>query len=280
MGEHMSTRDPDTDPRGLLGRLLREARNESGKSGEALAHAIGVEKTGVVRAESGERVPTLPTLGAWLRECGVTGLAEAAVRSIWKLARNAENPAQAQLAPWYTTEARAHTLRFWQPIIIPGLVQVEQYAYEIYRAMGRGHERALDDTKARMARQAILDSDDGPTVVVVLDELVLHRLIGTAQVMAAQCARLLELCERSSVLIHVLPLSLGASPGLGGSVSLASVAGEPDVLLTGSMLEDVVTTEAQQVRVASGIFERVRGHAANTDGSRTILEEAMERWTA
>jgi transcriptional regulator with XRE-family HTH domain len=104
----MSALDPGTDPRGLLGKLLREARSESGKSGEALARAIGQEKTGVVRAESGERVPTLPTLGAWLDECGVAGLAEAALRGIWKLARNVENPAQAQLAPWYATEARAH----------------------------------------------------------------------------------------------------------------------------------------------------------------------------
>lgn len=277
---HMSALDPDTDPRALLGRLLREARNASGKSGEALAHAIDIEKTGVVRAESGERVPTLATLGAWLNACGVTGLTEAAVRGIWKLARNVENPTQAQLAPWYSTEGRAHTLRFWQPIIIPGLVQVERYAYEIYRVAGRGHERSLEDTKARMARQAILDREDGPTVVIVLDELVLQRLIGTPEVMAEQCARLLELSERPSVLVHVLPTSLGASPGLGGPVTLASVTGEPDVLLTGSMLEDVVTTDTQQVRAGSGTFERVRGRAANTDDSRTILGEAMERWTA
>jgi len=275
----MAALDPDTDPRGLLGRLLREARSESGKSGEALARAIGQEKTGVVRAESGERVPTLATLGAWLSECGVAGLAESALRGIWKLARNVEDPAQAQLAPWYATEARAHTLRFWQPIVIPGLLQIEQYTYEIHRAAGRGHDRAVEDTGARMARQAILHRGDSPTVVIVLDELVLHRLIGTAQVMAEQCAKLLELSEHPSVLIHILPSSLGASPGLGGSVSLASVTGEPDVLLTGSMLEDVVTTDAHQCRAASGTFERVRGRAANTDGSRTIIGEAMERWT-
>src|ERR1039457_2936268 len=178
---HMAALDPGTDPRGLLGKLLREARNESGKSGEALARAVGQEKTGVVRAESGERVPTLAALGAWLSECGVAGLAESALRGIWKLARNVEDPAQAQLAPWYATEARAHTLRFWQPIVIPGLLQVEQYAYEMYRATGRGHERALEDTGARMARQAILNRGDGPPVFIVLDELVLHRPIGTAQ---------------------------------------------------------------------------------------------------
>jgi len=116
--------------------------------------------------------------------------------------------------------------------------------------------------------------------VIVLDELVLHRLIGTAEVMAEQCARLLELSENPSVLIHILPSALGASPGLGGPVSLATVSGEPDVLLNGSMLEDVVTTDPQQVRSASGTFERVRGRAANIDDSRTIIGEAMRQWTA
>jgi len=224
-------------------------------------------------------VPTVVTLGAWLSECGVGGLAEAAVRGVWKLARNVENPAQAQLAPWYATEGRAHTLRFWQPIIVPGLVQVEKYAYEMYRATGRNHDQALEDTAARMGRQTILTSEDGPTVVIVLDELVLHRLIGTTEVMAEQCARLLELSENPSVLIHILRSALGASPGLGGPVSLASVSGEPDVLLRGALLEDVVTIDAQLVRAATGTFERVRGRAANTDDSRTIIGEAMAKWT-
>jgi Domain of unknown function (DUF5753) len=202
------------------------------------------------------------------------------VRGVWKLARNVENPIQAQIAPWYATEARAHTLRFWQPLVVPGLVQVEKYTYEMHRAAGLSHEQSLERTKERVARQALLAREDGVTVVIVLDELVLHRLIGTAEVMAEQCARLLELSQQPSVLIHILSSSLGASPGLGGSVCLASVTGEPDVLLKGSMLEDVVTTDAQQVRTASGIFERVRGRAANIDGSRTIIGEAMAKWTA
>lgn len=185
------------------------------------------------------------------------------------------------MAHWYEAEARAHTLRFWQPVILPGLVQTEAYAYEIYQVAGRGHERAKADTEARMARQSILSRPDAPTVVIVLDELVLHRPIGSAQVMAEQCAKLLDLSTNPSVLIHVLPSALGASPGLGGPVSLAtSTSGEPDVLLTGSLLEDMVTTDPQQVRTAGNILERVRGRAASTDDSKTIIEQARGRWTA
>jgi transcriptional regulator with XRE-family HTH domain len=271
----------DDNPKALLGALLREARQQGPhRTQEALAHAAGIERSGLTRIESGERVPHLATLNEILNACEVTGLARQAAEFLWRLARRAEDPATARLASWYEVEPRAHTLRFWQPLVIPGLLQTEAYAYEIYRATGRGHDRAVDDTAARMARQAILARDDGPTVVIVLDELVLHRPIGTGEIMAGQCARLLEISESPSVLIHVLPSELGASPGLGGPVSLASVSGEPDVLLTGSMLEDVVTTDVQQVRAASNIFERVRGRAASTDGSKTIIGKAQERWTA
>jgi transcriptional regulator with XRE-family HTH domain len=272
----------DDNPKSLLGALLRAARQQGPhRTQEALAEAAGIERSGLTRMEAGDRVPHLATLAELLAACEVTGLARTAIEFMWRLARRADDPATARVAPWYEVEPKAHTLRFWQPIIIPGLLQTEKYAYEMYRAMGRGHDRAKSDTDARMARQAILSrGEDGPTVVVVLDELVLNRPIGTAEVMAEQCARLLTVAENPSVMIHVLPSSLGASPGLGGSVSLASLNGEPDVLLTGSMLEDVVTTEALQVRAASSIFERVRGRAASTDGSKVIIGKAQERWTA
>jgi transcriptional regulator with XRE-family HTH domain len=272
----------DDNPKSLLGALLKAARQAGPhRTQEALAEAAGVERSGLTRMEAGDRVPQMATLSELLTACEVTGLARMAVEFMWRLARRADDPATARLAPWYEVEPKAHTLRFWQPIVIPGLLQTEKYAYEMYRAMGRGHEKAVEDTQARMARQAILArGEDGPTVVIVLDELVLHRPIGTAEVMAGQCAALLKAAENPSVLIHVLPSELGASPGLGGPVSLASLTGEPDVLLTGSMLEDVVTIEAQQVRAARSIFERVRGRAASTDGSKIIIGEAQKRWTA
>jgi DNA-binding XRE family transcriptional regulator len=274
---HMAAHD-DT-AKTLLGELLRLARQQSEYASQAdLARAVGVERTAITRAEAGS--VTAQVLAEILAQCRVTGLAEAAVRGMHTLARRADDPSAAAIEPWYEVEARAHTLRFWQPLIVPGLVQTERYAYEMYRATGRGHERAVEDTAARMARQAILAREDGPTVVIVVDEMVLLRPVGTGELMAEQCARLLEASENPSVLIHVLPSSLGASAGLGGSVSLASATGEPDVMLRGSMLEDMVTTDAHQVRAASTIFERVRGRAASTDGSKTIIGEAQQRWTA
>lgn len=129
-----------------------------------------------------------------------------------------------------------------------------------------------------MQRQLILTRDDAPTVVVVLDQMVLDRLIGSAEVMAEQCAKLLEL--PGSVLLHVLPASLGANAGLGGAISLAAVTGEPDTLLTGGLLEDRVTVDTAQVRAASATFERVRAVSGNIMDTADNVRRAQEKWTA
>jgi hypothetical protein len=262
----------------LLGELLRLARQQSDYASQAdLASALGVERTAVTRAEAGS--VTARVLGDILAQCGVTGLAEVAVKGVHRLARRADDPGE-RVAPWYETAERAVALRYWQPLVVPGIAQTPEYAYEVFRADGRDHDRAVQDADARMARQAVLDRDDPPVVVIVIWEAVLWHQVGSPQVMAGQCAKLLEVGERPGVLVHVLPTALGANAGLGGPVSLASVSGEPDVLLTGGLLEDTVTPDVQQVRTALAIFERVRGVAGNIMDSRTTIEEARESWNS
>jgi Domain of unknown function (DUF5753)/Helix-turn-helix domain len=274
----VTAHSPETNPAHLLADLLRTARQqEPGRTQEVLASVLGKERSTVGKVEQG-RLPAYDVLNDWLAACEVHGVAEAAVRGLWRLAKNAEDPVTAQVAPWFDAETRAHTLRYWQPVVVPGILQSERYAYEMYRVGGRSRERALEEVAGRMQRQLILSRDDAPTVVVVLDQMVLERFIGSAQVMAEQCAKLLEL--PTSVLLHVLPSSLGANPGLGGAISLASAAGEPDTLLTGSLLEDRVTVDAAQVRAASATFERVRAVSANIMDTADTIRKAQEKWTA
>jgi hypothetical protein len=96
--------------------------------------------------------------------------------------------------------------------------------------------------------------------------------------MAAQCARLLEL--PTSVVLQVVPGSVGANAGLGGAITLAAGTGKPEVLLAEALVEDVVTTDVPSVLRASATFDRVRADALNRAGSRTRITEAMEAWRA
>ena len=270
----------EDDPRKLLGSLLRQARTDAGLTQDSIGHAVGVDRSGVARTEGGGRSLTAATLGTWLERCGTTGLAADGIRAMWRVARrygdNDAEPVRIWFVGWTDAEGTAHMLRYWQQTIVMGIAQTERYAYEVYRATGHSHERAVEATTARLERQQVLGRDDPPTVVIVLDEWVLHREIGSRDVMAEQCEKLLQLAELPNVLVQVVR---GASPGLGGPVSLASRTGKPDTLLMASLLEDVVTTDTAQVRASAAIFEHVRGVAANIAESKDTIQEAHRRWT-
>jgi DNA-binding XRE family transcriptional regulator len=272
---------PETSAKVLLAQLLKAARQQSThRTQESLARTIGKERTTVGKNEQGDRVPALDVLNDTLAACDVTGLAEAAVRGLWWLAKLTEDDAPVKIwfVGWVDAEGKAHTVRYWSPLLMPGIIQTPEYAYEVYRAGGRTHERAEQEVDARMQRQAILDREDAPTTIIVLWEPVLYHQVGTAEVMRAQLAKLLEVSERPGILVHVLPSANGANAGLGGPISLASVTGKPDVLLTSSLIEDVVTSDVAQVRRASATFEMVRGVSANIMDTRRIIAEAIKAW--
>lgn len=117
-----------------------------------------------------------------------------------------------------------------------------------------------------------------PSTTVVLDQSVLYRLIGSPQVMQAQLAHLVEISERPTIMIHILPSGIGANAGLGGAIHLAGGFDMPEVLLGGALVEDQVTQEPSLVRAASDIFSLVRADALPRAASRTLKLEALETW--
>jgi hypothetical protein len=188
-------------------------------------------------------------------------------------------PVKVWFAGWVDAEGKAHTLRIGQPIIVPGIIQTPAYARELFAAMGMNDDQVSDYVQSRLSRQAILDRADPPSVVIVLDELALHRLIGTPETMREQLEHAIELSKRPNMHIHILPTRTGANAGLGGPIHLATGIGSPEVLLVGALIEDQVSADPALVRRASASFDAVRGDALNRADSRNVLMEALERWS-
>jgi Domain of unknown function (DUF5753) len=100
------------------------------------------------------------------------------------LARSSACTAGSSSGP--TFEAQATVLRWYEPLVVPGLLQTEEYARAILSARPDGNLDDLDEqVAARLARQAILDRTGTPQLWCILDEgvLVLHRAIGGSKVM-------------------------------------------------------------------------------------------------
>jgi len=129
----------------------------------------------------------------------------------------------------------------------------------------------------RLERQSILEHPRPPHVVVVLDESVLHRLIGSSQVMADQLSHIADLAERPDVTVQVLPSETGANAGLSGAFDLASGDGAPEVLRM-EAVEDVTAESRSLVRKAANIFDHVRADALPRAASRVLILEAADEW--
>lgn len=269
---------PETNNAAALGQQLRYSRIAAQFATQAaLAEKLRVHPTIVTKAETGGQLPAEQVYKTWMAECGVAGQLRAAIDALWLLSRNQENPGQARAVPYYETEAGAHTLRYWAPLLVPGLVQTAGYARAIFEAWRHSPEGVEERVAARMARQSVLAAD-GPDVTIIVWEPVLNNLIGSPEVMRGQTARLIELFEYRSVNIHVLPSSAGANMGLGGAINLATTATD-EVLMIDGFSEDFVTAEPPRVRAAAATFNGVRADALNRAASLEVLTEAMEQWS-
>jgi transcriptional regulator with XRE-family HTH domain len=207
----MATRDPQTNPAAFFGVELRRARMTAGfTSQEALAARLGFDRSVVAKAETGERPPTAEVLAGWCAACQLDGdlFGRLAV-----LARQADGPVPKWFEDWLDAVREAHTLRIWSPTLIPGLLQIAEYARALFFAAGADEESADGMVLARLERQTILDRRDPPHVVVVVDESALHRLIGSPAIMADQLTRMAGVSEQLHVSVHVLP-AVGANAGL------------------------------------------------------------------
>lgn len=274
----MAGRDPETNPAAFLGAELRRARLAAGfSSQDSLAAKLGFDRTVIAKAETGERPPTADVLVA---VCDACQLDEGLFSRLAKLARSADGPIPTWFETWLGAEREALTLRYWQPIIVPGLFQTADYARALFLATQTDiSDEAIEAlVTARLARQVIFDRPEPPDVVVVLDEAVFHRLVGSAQVMYEQLAQMAELSTRPYISVQVVPASNGANAGLGGALNIASQDGIPD-LVHMDAVEGQTTERRALVHKAAVTFDRVRGDALSRRQSRDlILRLADELW--
>ena len=273
----MARRDPDTDPRAFLGRELYRARVAAGfSSQEALAARLGFDRTVIAKAETGDRPPTDEVLDAWCEACNL----DRELYGRWAaFARRTDGPVPTWFEDYLEAERTAQSLLIWSPIVIPGLLQTGEYARVLLLAQQTDtSDEAIDAlVGARLDRQAIFDRADPPDVTVVLDEAVLHRLIGTPPIMHDALVHVAEMALRPYIVIQVVPSGKGANAGIGGAFDIASADGTPDTLRTDGV-EDQTTENRSLVRKHKVAFNRVRGDALSRDASRDLILKAAEQW--
>jgi hypothetical protein len=175
---------------------------------------------------------------------------------------------------WVEAERQAAVIRWWEPLLVPGLLQTPEYARALFRAW-----RTDDDEDkveqlviARMNRQRIFDRPGPPSLWAVLDEGVLRRRVGGAKVMHDQLVHLADMGERASIKIHVIPAEAGAHVGLLGAFAIAGLAGDaPGIVYFESPDEGQTSRDPVTVAKIALKFETLRSEALPRGASRDLI---------
>jgi DNA-binding XRE family transcriptional regulator len=205
----------------ILGRRLQEARQHAGLSLDDAAKALRVTPLTIRRlekAEVGLKIlyveKLLETYGAGRQEIDeFVTLAERANQPGWW------HPYRDVMPSWFTAyvslETGARTLRTYEPQYVTGLLQTPGYARAVLRGgFPNDGEDDLDRrVELRLRRQSLLTRPDAPTLWVVMEEAVLHRVVGGPEVMRDQIDRLLEVSELEHVSVDIVPFAAGAHVG-------------------------------------------------------------------
>ncbi|WET81913.1 helix-turn-helix transcriptional regulator [Amycolatopsis sp. QT-25] len=179
-------------------------------------------------------------------------------------------------------EADASSLRAFQALLVPGLLQTERYAKAVIRAMRPDAEDAEIRRRvaARMARQELLTDPSPPEYWAVMDEAVLHRTVDGPEVMAEQLYRMVTMAAQPNVTVQIVPFGAGAHPGMEGPFLIMGFPelADTDVVYVDSTSSGLYLEEPPDVRRYALMFDHLRAAALKPDDSVEVIAEAAGRF--
>ncbi|MGH8571009.1 MAG: helix-turn-helix domain-containing protein [Gammaproteobacteria bacterium] len=226
-----AVQDP-TVQRRRLRMELRRARDAAGLRQADVASAMDWSPSKLIRIERGDVSVSTNDLRALLNHYGVKD--KGRIHSMLELAKAARGGSfydqyadllKPGFKEYLAYEASASVIRQYEPILIPGLVQIEEYGRGLFEGIGRLDPATMDKTWAvRQYRQEVHDRENPPQMLFVVDEAALRRQVGRGHVMHRQLEQLKIFSAEPHINLQIMPFSRGAHPGMAGSFVLLEFA--------------------------------------------------------
>jgi transcriptional regulator with XRE-family HTH domain len=259
----------------FVAKELRRAREAKGLTRAAVAKSLYVSDSLIAAWETHRMLPRPEHLERLLP---ILGLSDILVRVIDELVAGEIPPEW--LDKWLVVERRATSLLSFQPTVVPGLLQNEDYARAVLRA-GRHDVADLEEmVAARLDRQKILTREDSPPVfVAVLAESVLGQNVGGAKVMADQLLHLAAMAEQENVIVQIVPSSAEACAGFLGPFVIATLDGGVELAYVDNQISGEVVERSHDVAALRRMFEVFRADALPRRQSIELIRRKSEQWT-
>jgi transcriptional regulator with XRE-family HTH domain len=282
-----------TVPRRQLGRYLRELRNRQRLTVRAAAGLLEWSEAKLWRIETGQtglRSFDVETM------CKIYGAPADLTEALMGLAKETKArgwwQAYGDVIPegfdvYIGLEEAASQLSWYEPELVPGILQTEDYARTLIESDNPGvdGEEISRRVHVRMQRQPLIRRAAAPLgLEVVLNEGILRRSVGGARVMAEQLDQLAEVSVLPNVSLRVVPFSAGVHPGVMSGpfvilrfpVSEDGRDSEPATVYKDGFTGALYLDKPHEVERYARAFGRIRDACLDEGASRSLIQQAAE----
>jgi transcriptional regulator with XRE-family HTH domain len=269
-----------------LGALLRKLRADRNLKIADVARRLECSESKISRMETGQR-------GALARDvrdlCDIYGVDSKMRDHLLELASEGKRSAWWQslnlpYSRYVGLEAEASVISDYRLDAMPGLLQTADYAHAIVKAaVPRWVPQIVKErVDARLARQQILTRQENPpTLLAVIDESALHRVVGSPAVMTAQLGHLLEVSSMPNVDLRVIPYSAGALPSGNQFIILNfKLPDVPDVVFIEGLTADSYLGDPQDLEAYNTTFRALYDLAEGDERALAIIAAARSEVAA
>jgi len=267
-----------------LGALLRKLREEKGLSVKDVTDHLLCSPSKVSRIETGQR-------GATLRDvrdlCDLYGVNTKVERDrLMTLAKEGKQQGwwQSYDLPFATPtyvglEAAAVRIKDYDSAVVPGLLQTPDY----FRAL---HDDPLPEPaeptsdvieqriEARLIRQQLLRAEGRPPLEfwAILDEAVLHRVVGGADVMRAQLEHVANAMQLPNVTVQINPFDTGPHPALDSTFNILEFPEPvPSLIYIEGLAGFLFLERADDLQRYQRVFKRLSEKSLTPDRSADLI---------
>jgi transcriptional regulator with XRE-family HTH domain len=265
-----SSGEPESsDSLRTFGAVVQALREFQGLSREEFGDLVGFSKHTVASVELGRRMPDVDFVEAAEKALGNTGA----------LRRGAEYlERQPGLAAWFrrwaALEKLAISLFNYECRMIPGLLQTETYARQLFtdELPPLNDEQIEANWAARAERQKLLSERPNTAFNFIIEEHVLLRRTGGVTVTRESIDHLLNVCKLRNVEIQIMPLEQPSHAGLHGPIALLETPKHKWFGYSEGQQSGQLISDPKGISVLQSRYARIRSQALTFQDSVSLLQ--------
>lgn len=267
------------DAREALGQRLREIRKDAGLTGRQLSDLAGWHPSKVSRTEYGKQTPSENDIRTWCRHTeAVDQIPDliATVRNVeaaYAEYRRMRLPHRQKQS--IATEAKTSLMRWYEPVLVPGLLQTPRYAEALLRTVLDFYDDPPNDLEpglsSRLERQQVLYRGNHRFYFIIAEQ-VLYTTVGTPEIMIEQLDRLLTAISLPRVVLGVVPVHAEYRAPVNNFIMFDS-----RMVQVETVSAELTITQPREIAVYDKTFQALTQQAVRGSSARALVVAELER---